>query len=153
MSSTKQSLKTTTLYNVIENNFHHIVFIAFYCIYILFDFWAINTISNYYDNKSLENPPYQPINSSLHLRYNNDSELLNEFYQKKYMAVVHPETFNSIKNDFTQIQYYLFVCLFINIFTVIFGYILNDIVTYTATNLVSIGIKPFILVDIYITNG
>jgi len=119
----KHSLKTTTLYNVISNNSNTIIFVCYFIICILYNYWAINYISNYFDSTTFDSYKLS-INESSQLRYNK-TEMKNEFLKTKYLKIVHPSEFNDLNSIFNEYEYYNALCIVINSMTLIFGYLSN----------------------------
>ena len=91
----KHSLKTTTLYHVITNNLNTIMFVFYCSVCILYNYWAINYISNYFDSTTFDSYKLS-LNTSSQLRYNK-TEIQNEFLTTKYLKIVHPNEFNDLK--------------------------------------------------------
>ncbi len=112
----KHSLKTTTLYNVISNNSNTIIFICYFIICVLYNYWAINYISDYFNSESLE--------LSSEIDYNK-TEIQNVLLARKYLKIVHPNEFNDLNLIFNEYEYYNALCIVINSMTIIFGYLSN----------------------------
>ena len=119
----KNSLKTTTLYHVITNNSNTIKFVFYFSVCILYNYWAINYISNYFDSTTFDSYKLS-LNTSSPLRYNK-TEIQNEFLTKKYLKIVHLSEFNDLNSIFNEYEYYNALCIVINLITLIFGYLSN----------------------------
>lgn len=119
----KHSLKTTTLYHVITNNSNTIMFVFYFSVCILYNYWAINYISNYFDSTTFDSYKLS-LNTSSQLRYNK-TEIQNEFLTTKYLKIVHPNEFNDLNLIFNEYEYYNALCIVINSITLIFGYLSN----------------------------